>query len=165
MKFKSGLRNKTLRDFGVDFIDLSNSDTIPTRLFEGENKLMAVSDLNKGPKVIIIAISAERTLQLIKAFKPYSDIRIVKLFSRHIKMTEQVSKIAMNASGLGIGTAHRIFELLKAEGVLQHLEYIVFDQSFVDSKKANVLDGKQSEADILGILALATQRKLKIVSI
>ncbi|EGF78081.1 hypothetical protein BATDEDRAFT_90987 [Batrachochytrium dendrobatidis JAM81] len=161
---------RTLADCGVDYIDHQSAPYLDregptqyTSLIKHllSAKLQQIMTPKPSLRLIIVCSSAERTLEIIKGLKVHlPNVRILKLFARHIKLEEQVGLANSKMFPIGVGTPHRIAKLLMEDAAqpgLSKLMHVVFDQSCMDSKKLQLFDSADKE--LAEILAIATQSK------
>ncbi|KAJ1341290.1 hypothetical protein BSLG_004152 [Batrachochytrium salamandrivorans] len=160
----------TLADCGVEFINHYNAAYMDrpgpsqyTSLIAHvlAEKTQQLTTPKPSLRLLIVCSSAERTLEIIKGFKAtLLNVRILKLFARHIKLPEQVGLVNTKAFPIGVGTPHRIAKLLmddSAQPGLSKLQHIVFDQSYMDSKKLQLFDS--AEKELAEILTVSTHSK------
>ncbi|KAI4370414.1 hypothetical protein MLD38_018768 [Melastoma candidum] len=86
-------------------------------------------EINPGnPAVLVISASAIRVLELLSGLKPFTkDCRLAKLFSRHIKIEEQVT-LLKNRVNIAGGTPSRIKKLIDMEALgLSRLSLLLLD--------------------------------------
>ncbi|KAH6786730.1 U3 containing 90S pre-ribosomal complex subunit [Perilla frutescens var. hirtella] len=81
-----------------------------------------------SPALLVISSSALRSLELLREFRPLtSECHAAKLFSKHMKIEEQVS-ILKNRVNIACGTPSRIKKLIDMEALgLSRLAVIVLD--------------------------------------
>lgn len=81
-----------------------------------------------NPALLVISLSALRSLELYRGLKPFStECPVVKLFSKHIKVEDQVSSLK-NRVNIASGTPSRIKKLIDMEVLgLSRLQIIVLD--------------------------------------
>ncbi|KAI5653154.1 hypothetical protein M9H77_30341 [Catharanthus roseus] len=92
-----------------------------------------------NPAVLVISLSALRSLELLREFRPLTkECHAVKLFSKHIKIEEQVSSLK-NRVNIACGTPKRIKKLIDMEALgLSRLAVIVLDM-YTDVKGYSLL--------------------------
>ncbi|KAH7573378.1 hypothetical protein ACOSP7_007025 [Xanthoceras sorbifolium] len=80
------------------------------------------------PAVLIISSSALRSIELLRGFRSLTkECRAVKLFSKHMKVEEQVSSLK-NRVNIGSGTPSRIKKLIDIEALgISRIAVIVLD--------------------------------------
>ncbi|KAL1806211.1 hypothetical protein DCAR_0831982 [Daucus carota subsp. sativus] len=81
-----------------------------------------------NPALLVISLSALRSLELYRGLRPFSkECPIVKLFSKHMKVEDQVSTLK-NRVNIATGTPSRIKKLIDMEVLgLSRLKVIVLD--------------------------------------
>lgn len=68
-----------------------------------------------GPgSVIVLCMSANRCLEVVRALKAKHRCAVAKLFAKHIKLKEQLAELAQETPAICVGTPHRVCELLDA---------------------------------------------------
>ncbi|XP_071724249.1 uncharacterized protein [Rutidosis leptorrhynchoides] len=87
-----------------------------------------VEDDVGSPRVLIVSASALRSLELFKAVRPLTkQCPAVKLFSKHMKVEEQVS-LLKNRANIASGTPSRIKKLIDIGALnLSRLQVLVLD--------------------------------------
>eukprot|EP00934_Nitzschia_sp_Nitz4_P004911 Nitzschia sp. Nitz4//scaffold17_size182527//129422//130394//NITZ4_001870-RA/size182527-snap-gene-0.301-mRNA-1//-1//CDS//3329539388//4901//frame0 len=80
-----------------------------------------------SPCVIVVCLSARRAVQVLKELAPFN-VRVSKLFAKHLTVEEQVKQLQESACGIAVGTPHRILTLAQ-KGALsfQHTQCVVLD--------------------------------------
>lgn len=176
VKVKKSMKNKNIieqlaeHEFIPDIvsegekIDELFNDTVELEIFQNtKNKKLAKIDL----EAIIIAPSAERSIEIIKSLKENiipnkihnkerckTVSKIIKLWSRHIKPKEQLELINRRESLFGVGTPNRIYKLFTLNGfsICKRLKFIIIDLSYLDSKSRKMLDIPEVEKDLWELL-------------
>ncbi|KAG0245356.1 U3-containing 90S pre-ribosomal complex subunit-domain containing protein [Mortierella sp. GBAus27b] len=114
------------------------------------------SDLPKGsPVVLIVSSSGIRAVEVIRALPLFSEAaKIGKLFSKHLKVQEQVHFLNNTCTHISVGTPNRIEKLI-ADGALRldRLELIVLD-CHTDAKKRTILDIQEIRVDLFKMFGL-----------
>ncbi|KAJ2008150.1 hypothetical protein GGI04_000196 [Coemansia thaxteri] len=113
---------------------------------KSKNKVM-----HGAPQVLVICSSALRVIDLVKKLRPVSKRAVLKLFSRHIKISEQQKTLKSTAVDIAVGTPNRILKLL-TEGSLKvnRLRLVVVD-CWQDDKMRVVVDMDDTRQDLFGI--------------
>lgn len=70
------------------------------------------------PRLIYLASSAIRAIQVIKLFKPLGSFKIAKLFAKHIKMQDQIAFLKNQKSAVAVGTPNRVLKLIQGTPML-----------------------------------------------
>ncbi|CAN0291735.1 unnamed protein product [Lampetra planeri] len=108
----------------------------------------------KRPLAIVVCSSALRALDVMRqaaAFK--GDCRVAKLFSKHIKVEEQIASLAKLPVHLAAGTPGRIKKILDLDGMtLDSLKYLVLDWNWRDQKLRRLIDIPEVKTDVLELL-------------
>uniref|UniRef100_A0A7S0WSV5 Protein CMSS1 n=1 Tax=Pyramimonas obovata TaxID=1411642 RepID=A0A7S0WSV5_9CHLO len=91
------------------------------------------------PSVIILASSAKRALELLRELPHYGQAcRIHKLFSKHMKVEEQVAVLRYHVC-IAVGTPNRVQKLADMEALnMSHLQLILLDMQ-PDAKQKTLL--------------------------
>lgn len=118
-----------------------------------------IPELPKGnPRTLIVAASGLRAADISRALKnglakEEGRLSIAKLFAKHIKFPEAVKMCNTMKMDIGVGTPHRISELL-THGALSsaNLESIIVDMSHIDQKKRGILDMKDLYTALVDLL-------------
>lgn len=117
-------------------------------------------ELPKGsPRTLIVTASGLRAADISRALKnglakkEEGRLSIAKLFAKHIKFPEAVKMCNTMNMDIGVGTPHRISELL-THGALSsaNLESIIVDVSHIDQKKRGILDMKDLYTALVDLL-------------
>ncbi|KAJ2485330.1 hypothetical protein IWW37_005972, partial [Coemansia sp. RSA 2050] len=113
---------------------------------KSKNKVM-----HGAPQVLVICSSALRVIDLVKKLRPVSKRGVLKLFSRHIKISAQQKTLKTTAVDIAVGTPNRILKLL-TEGALKvnRLRLVVID-CWQDDKMRVVIDMDDTRKDLFAI--------------
>ena len=114
-----------------------------------------------SPHTIVVTGAALRAADLARVLRSFQSkkARIAKLFSKHIKLAEAIETCQKTRIGIGVGTPHRLIELLDAGALsVDHLERVVVDFSRIDRKTRGILDIKETQAPLMKFL---TRSELK----
>ena len=97
----------------------------------------------KSPKVIVITRSANRACDIIRSISQLR-VRTLKLFSRHMKPSEQEQLLKSGGYPIGVGTPNRILKLAQLKSLnFSKTKLVVFDLSPLSSEmNFNVLNMK-----------------------
>ncbi|XP_058771966.1 protein CMS1-like [Vicia villosa] len=141
----SSIELESLKDTTI--LELSNSQSTDTDLdvkfMAGDvkasfgdswRKVLCESELVEGkiaagsPSVLVVSYSALRSIHLLKGFRSVTKLcSPVKLFSKHIKLQEQIS-LLKNRVNIASGTPSRIKKLIDIEALgLSRLKVLVLD--------------------------------------
>ncbi|CAL5210354.1 unnamed protein product [Lathyrus oleraceus] len=141
----SSIELESLKDTTI--LKLSNSQTTDTDLDvkfmagdvkasfgESWRKVLCESEVVEGkisagsPSVLVVSYSALRSIHLLKGFRSVTkQCSSVKLFSKHIKLQEQIS-LLKNRVNIASGTPSRIKKLIDIEALgLSRLKVLVLD--------------------------------------
>lgn len=67
-----------------------------------------------SPMVIIVCLSARRSVQILKQLSPLN-VRCAKLFAKHMDLDEQIAMLRTSSFGIAVGTPNRMLKLLETE--------------------------------------------------
>lgn len=105
---------------------------------------------------LVICPSTERCTHFMKNAHHYfskGKILIGKLFSRHMKINEQVQFLKTRKPFINVGTPNRIFKILNSTECLADIHWIFVDTS-LDRKSLHILNLKDTQKDLLNIISL-----------
>ena len=104
-----------------------------------------------SPRVLILCAGAKRATDLIKALRPLR-VRIGKLFSKHIKLSEHVSLLRDTEIPVAVGTPNRVLKLVSSGALsLSRISVLLID-TFRNQKQMTVLDMKDTKQDLFSFL-------------
>ncbi|KAM7446900.1 cms1 ribosomal small subunit [Porites harrisoni] len=125
---------------------------------------------NKGaPILLFVSSAATRAVDLNRSAAEFKgNCKTVKLFAKHMKMSEQESFLESHVVHFGIGTPSRILKLLQ-NGALKtlRLKYVILDWTWRDQKLRRMIDIPEVRGEVINLLKdfvfpLAKASKLKI---
>ncbi|XP_075710553.1 protein CMSS1 isoform X2 [Rhinoderma darwinii] len=123
----------------------------------------------KSVLLLVVCSSAHRTLELIKLVNAFrGDTKIMKLFAKHIKITDQIKWLENNVVHLGVGTPGRIKALIEQDGLsLQSLKYLILDWNWRDQKLRRMVDIPEVKKEMVelldsGLIVAAREGSVKI---
>lgn len=123
-------------------IDLDNDQNMM-------NLLLQIQAISKN--AFIICPSAERCIFFIKKLhKILPEFKVAKLFSRHLKIEDQIKFIKRFKPKIFVGTPNRILKLKKSKN-LNEMNYILMD-SKPNVKNRNLLEITEIYNDVLTLL-------------
>ncbi|KAJ2851547.1 hypothetical protein IWW36_001031 [Coemansia brasiliensis] len=131
-----------------DIHDKSISSIVQSALSTGKarNKVML-----GAPQVLVLCSSALRVLELVKMFRPLCKRNVMKLFSRHIKISQQQEMLKQTAVDIAVGTPNRVRKLLEEQSLkVNRLRLVVVD-CWQDDKMRVVVDMDDTRDDLFGI--------------
>lgn len=129
-------------EFSVDYFENSYPKAF-------EEKLLKICDHNIS--TIIICSSAERCLKIISKLKELGcKCKIGKLFSRHMKVAQQIEFLKTTRPHISVGTPNRIYKLLQSSA-FKNVDIIAFD-SAADIKCRNILQIHDTRIDVINLL-------------
>ncbi|KAF9926497.1 hypothetical protein FBU30_003936 [Linnemannia zychae] len=123
---------------------------------EKKKPLEVVENLPRGaPVVLIVCASGIRAVDVIRALPLFAEAaKIGKLFSKHLKVSEQVYFLQNTCTHICVGTPNRIEKLIEDGALdLSRLELVLID-AHVDGKKRTILDIQEIRVDLFRMLGL-----------
>lgn len=78
-------------------------------------KRMKKWKVEKSPMVIIVCSSALRAVAVLKEISSLN-LRVAKLFAKHMNVDDQVNMLASNSYPIGVGTPNRLLKLIQTDG-------------------------------------------------
>ena len=104
-----------------------------------------------SPRVLILCAGAKRATDLIKALRPLR-VRVGKLFSKHIKLSEHVSLLRETEIPVAVGTPNRVLKLVSNGALSLSRVSVLLIDTFRNQKQMTVLDIKDTKRDLLKLL-------------
>ncbi|OCK81819.1 hypothetical protein K432DRAFT_325441 [Lepidopterella palustris CBS 459.81] len=136
------------------------TDHLATFLRQCCGKLRPVPQgINGSPHTLVITAAGLRAADITRALKTglpkegISKPQVAKLFAKHIKLKEAIDSCTKSSMDFGVGTPHRISELLE-NGALKctNLKRVIIDVSHIDGKKRGILDMKELHKPLIDLL-------------
>ncbi|KAF2146235.1 uncharacterized protein K452DRAFT_219405 [Aplosporella prunicola CBS 121167] len=121
----------------------------------------AQEDVKKVPKkaghphTIVVAGAGIRAADLTRSLRKFEtkDVKVAKLFAKHIKLKEAMESCKRMKMNIGVGTPQRIIDLLDGGALsTDNLKRIVVDASYIDDKKRGVMDMKDTQPPLAKLL-------------
>ncbi|KAJ1937578.1 hypothetical protein FBU59_004708 [Linderina macrospora] len=113
---------------------------------KGKNKVTV-----GAPQVLVLCSSALRVLEVVGKLRPLTKRRVLKLFSRHVKLAEHKEILAKDPVDIAAGTPNRVRKLLEDGDLkLNRLRLVVID-CWQDDKMRVVIDMDDTRADLFAI--------------
>lgn len=109
------------------------------------------------PHTLVLCQAGIRAADLARVLRPYesSGNAVVKLFAKHFKIEQQAVFLRKNKTGFGVGTPHRVKDLITTGGLkLDNLVRLVIDGSYLDEKKLGIWGHQEVFKEMLKILKL-----------
>ncbi|XP_068698080.1 protein CMSS1-like [Montipora foliosa] len=172
-----------LEDIMIDESCCLTDDTVHTGALEEFSAYLTqvipkwsgrVTKLNKKghrgcPLLLVVSSAATRIVELNRASVKFKgDCKTVKLFAKHIKISEQEHFLESYVVHFGLGTPSRILKLLQ-NGSLKtsRLKYVILDWTWRDKKLRSMIDIPEVQKELVILLKdyifpLAKASKLKI---
>lgn len=158
--------SKAVRDTS-GFSELRTTQTFPQYLKQFVNeKELKVCAGEASPHTLIVTAAAIRATDLIRAVREFGseESKIAKLFTKHMKLKENINYVQKTRFGIGVGTPARIEAIHANEALkLDELKRIVVDASYVNTKKNTIFDDPDGFPQLLSLLNIE-KLKLRLVS-
>lgn len=110
-----------------------------------------------SPHTLVITASGIRAADLARELRTFQtdDVKIAKLFAKHMKMSESVEFVGKTKINIAAGTPSRPKELIEQNSLkLDNLKRIVIDGSYTDEKKRTIFDMKEVFLPLMDMLNL-----------
>jgi len=109
------------------------------------------SDYKGQPSVLVVTQSAIRAVDIIRALNEFSKYcKVGKLFSKHMKVKDQVEYLKKSVVKIAVGTPNRLIKLAENESLdMNKLDLLVIDYTFKDSKNRNIFEIPEIRKDLL----------------
>ncbi|XP_078156454.1 U3 containing 90S pre-ribosomal complex subunit [Carex rostrata] len=113
-----------------------------------------------SPTLLVISISALRSLELLRGLKPFTkECRPAKLFAKHLKVEEQVNLLKVQVN-IACGTPSRIKKLIDMEALsLKRLKLVVLDMQR-DAKAFSLFTLPQVSAEFWDLYKTCLEEKV-----
>ncbi|XP_028401778.1 protein CMSS1-like isoform X2 [Dendronephthya gigantea] len=107
-----------------------------------------------APGLLIITSAATRATDVVRAMADFrGTCKVVKLFSKHIKLEEQEEYLEKHVVHLGVGTPNRICKLMKSGALrLSNLKSVILDWTWRDAKQRRLMDIPEIQQDLVTLL-------------
>ncbi|KAL8772037.1 MAG: hypothetical protein Q9209_002703 [Squamulea sp. 1 TL-2023] len=125
---------------------------------DGRSTDLALASIKPGsPHTLVVTGAALRAAELTRLLRKFQskDATVAKLFAKHIKLNDAAAFVKKTRINIGVGTPSRMIDLI-TEGALrlENLERVIIDTSFLDRKKRNIFDMKETQQPLLQFLNL-----------
>lgn len=139
-------------DRNLNLIALTGSlDRSLAQGFPHWKKEMTRINSQGSPLWLILCSSADRCVAIIKELRVFrNSARFGKLFSRHMKVNEQVSMLQSSVVHIAIGTPARVLKLSELGCLKLDKLKVVFYDAKVDMKMRNIFSMKDIQKDLWG---------------
>ena len=156
-KKPKSMTNLTAEDLGINAESRSEKTFIELldNLYADQPKPLVVKSHAKV-KVLIVCSGALRCLEVIKNLKSVPQLKVAKLFAKHMKMEEQIRALKKTPFLIAVGTPARIMKILEQdEGAipLKKLDYLIIDGTFKNKKSMTVYDLLDTQMDLKKLTA------------
>ncbi len=125
--------------------------------------------VEKSPMVIIVCVSALRAVEILKEISSLN-LRVAKLFAKHMNIDDQVNMLSKNSYGIAVGTPNRLLKLLQLPSIegdegdgalsLDYTELIVID-NYEDKKKFTVCTMNDTAPDMMAFIKEGVVEQMK----
>ncbi|OMJ10500.1 Protein CMSS1 [Smittium culicis] len=144
-------------DFMVDLLDSKTGqnpfrDIVRSALKNPE--IFPMDTKNKSqpkfgaPKILVICSSAIRSVSVVRDIKTGSNLKVGKLFSKHMKIDEQIDFLQKNEIDVAVGTPNRLLKLLELKKLdTSNLSLLIIDCQR-DNKMRTVIDMDDTRKDL-----------------
>lgn len=130
-------------------------------------KRMKKWKVEKSPMVIIVSSSALRSVAILKDISSLN-IRVAKLFAKHMNVSDQVSMLENNKYAVAVGTPNRLLKLIQTDRdedgdgalSLESTELIIID-CFEDKKKFTVCTMNDTAPDMMEFINQSVVPQMK----
>ncbi|KAL8862296.1 MAG: hypothetical protein Q9178_001305 [Gyalolechia marmorata] len=124
--------------------------------YDARSTDLSLAPMQPGsPHTLVLTGAALRAAELSRVLRKFQkkDATVAKLFAKHIKLQDATAFVKKTRINIGVGTPSRIIDLI-AEGALrlETLERVVIDCSFLDRKKRNIFDMKETQRPLMQLL-------------
>ncbi|KAI4248429.1 MAG: hypothetical protein L6R40_000988 [Gallowayella cf. fulva] len=122
----------------------------------GRSTNLSVAPTTEGsPHTIVLTGAALRAAELSRVLREFQgkEATVAKLFAKHIKLKDAVEFVQKTRINIGVGTPSRIIDLLTERALnFDHLERVIIDCSFLDQKKRNIFDMRETQQPLMHLL-------------
>jgi hypothetical protein len=154
-KRKKLVSRHNLDNLGFHFALLPSRERIPTyslllsKLYLEGYKPLIVKNHTKI-KVLVVCASALRVLEVVKDLKTTENLKVAKLFARHIKLPEQLLQLKNDTFHVGVGTPNRILKIMNDDDGIKKdkIEYVIIDGTYRDKKTMSIVDLDDVRSDL-----------------
>lgn len=114
----------------------------------------------QSPMVIVLCLSARRAVALLKDLSSLN-VRVAKLFAKHMDVKDQVAMLEQNKYGIGVGTPNRCLKLVE-EGALslERTERVLVD-CHEDGKRFTVCTMNDTAPDLMEFIHMAVLPQIR----
>jgi hypothetical protein len=152
---KSKIKGIDPSDLAIDVLEvpeLFNHSYVELldKLYENQEKPLYVKSHTKV-KVLIVCSSALRCIEVMRELKAIPNLRIAKLFSKHMKINEQIDSLKSIPFLVGVGTPNRLVKILETDPdalKAKRIEYLIIDGSHKDKKSMTIWNLNEHHPDL-----------------
>lgn len=117
----------------------------------------------KSPMVLIMCISARRAVSILKDLSSLN-VRVAKLFAKHMNVSDQVAMLDQNSYGVAVCTPNRCLKLLEDGALVLDRTELVLVDCHEDGKRFTVCTMNDTAPDLMefidrGVLPQIRRRK------
>ncbi|PQE13464.1 Replication regulator protein [Rutstroemia sp. NJR-2017a WRK4] len=155
---------------------LDNLPEFLEKFAENPTKLWSASKKNGSPHTIIVTSAGLRAADIARAVRNFQtkDVKVAKLFAKHIKIKESIAFLKSTRTGIAVGTPQRLQDLmddgqhisflpvayvLTCVFAIDRLERIIIDASHIDQKRRGILEMKETQVPLIKWLGASTFRE------
>lgn len=150
---KSKRKLLTFDDLGIDAIQSQavNYTQLLDDCYEKQPKPLYVKTHTKV-KVLIVCANALRCLEVIKELRSsMPKVMVAKLFSKHMKVAEQVDMLHNTSFLVGVGTAARMSKIMETDKdalKAKRIEFLIIDGTYRDKKSMSIYDLPETHLEL-----------------
>ncbi|ORX68139.1 hypothetical protein DL89DRAFT_323737 [Linderina pennispora] len=136
---------------GLSDLEMSDIGVQESHMYTTEEEAASLEDLAKTALFWFCAAQALRVLDVVNRMRPLTKRRVLKLFSRHIKIGAHKEMLAKDPVDIAAGTPNRVRKLLEDGDLkLNRLRLVVVD-CWQDDKMRVIIDMDDTRADLFAI--------------
>ncbi|RFU28134.1 hypothetical protein B7463_g8191, partial [Scytalidium lignicola] len=140
---------------------LDNLSSFLEHFSSNTTKLWSASKKNGSPHTIVVTAAGLRAADVARALRKFQakDVKIAKLFAKHIKMQDSIKFLKSTRTGIAVGTPTRLKDLIEQGALaIDRLERIVIDASYMDQKKRGILEMRETQVPLTLLLGQSDLR-------
>jgi hypothetical protein len=166
---KSKIKGISPLDIGIEVVEnpellQDNYLGLLDQLYKDQPKPLVVKSHTKV-KVLIVCSSALRCLEIIRELKNMPKLKIAKLFSKHMKINEQIEMLKTASYLVGVGTPNRLVKILETDPDAipqKRVEFLIIDGSHKDKKSMTIWNLQEHHADLKQLYELVKEYTLGV---
>lgn len=114
----------------------------------------------QSPMVIVVCLSARRAVSLLKDLSSLN-VRVAKLFAKHMDMADQVAMLRQNKYGIGVGTPNRLLKLVEEGALMMERTERVLVDCHEDGKRFTVCTMNDTAPDLMEFINRAVLPQIR----